>query len=98
MEGLLRHAVIASGIELSRHQYDAAAVKDIAEKSVKLVHRHYVLLYLKLVVRLDLMIAFMAVYLGRTTNGVSYAIYILIIHESLSQISKYERFDDSYQR
>jgi len=74
MKRLLRHAVIASGIELSRHQHDATTLEDIAEESVKFMHRHYVSLNLKLVVRFDLVIAFMIVHFRGITNAVSYAI------------------------
>lgn len=75
MKRLLRHAVITSGIGLSRHQHNATTLEDIAEESVKFMHRHYILLNLKLFVRFDLIIAFMIVYFRGITNGVSYAMY-----------------------
>jgi len=74
MERLLRHAIIASGIKFSRHQNDATAVEDIAEESIKLMHRLYIFFDLKLIVRFDFVITFMTVYFCRTTNSVSYTI------------------------
>lgn len=84
MEGLLRHAIIARGIEFSRHQYDTTAMEDIAEKSVKFMHRHYVFLNFKLIVRFDFMITFMSIYFCGTTNGVS----CNYLYELLSLIKK----------
>lgn len=74
MEGLLRHTVIASGIKFSWHQHDTTAMEDIAEKRIKFMHRHYVFFDFELIVRFDLVIAFMAIYFCGTTNSISYAI------------------------
>lgn len=74
MKWLLRHAVVASGIEFPRHNHDATAAKNAAEKKVQLMHRYYVLLDLKLIVRFYLVITLMTVNLRRGTNGISYPI------------------------